>query len=272
MARVSARENANELCDGAGLSSHGDMGRTKQTVWKTTGEKAPGKQLETKATPKSAPETGEAKKTHSFRFNTIAISEIRKYQKNTELFPFQRQVRVIAEDHRRVQTVVAFLQSEERSFRGVDRSFLAVGRLDLGHQAVLKPRYGNNLLAADSSCHTADGFFKARQIHNYFHEIKILHRTDADLDVPDLESIEATSVEREDHKTSPWTQIASYDEITPKRFEIFIRTPTGNTTLIWVYATDNVIDLKNNITDQINYPADKQHLLAGEDRYRTSDP
>lgn len=30
----------------------------------------------------------------------------------------------------------------------------------------------------------------------------------------------------------------------------------------WVYATDNVIDLKNNIVDQISYLADKQHLLA----------
>lgn len=89
MARVSARANENELGDGAGSSSHGDMARTKQTIWKTTGEKASGKQLETKVAPKSTPATGEAKKTHSFRFNTIAISEIRKYQKNTKLFPFQ---------------------------------------------------------------------------------------------------------------------------------------------------------------------------------------
>lgn len=122
----------------------------------------------------------------------------------------------------RVQTVAVFLQSEERSFRRLDRSFLAAGRLDLGPRPMLKSRSGNKYIffAADSSCHRSatDEFLKARQIHNFFHEIKVLHRSDADLDGPDLESIEATSVEREDHKPSPWTQIASYDEITPKRF------------------------------------------------------
>ena len=123
-----------------------DMARTKQTARKSTGGKAPRKQLATKAARKSAPATGGVKKPHrcSFSFNrpskqdssvtaiansdlhiwrplqscaqsvatvhclcryrpgTVALREIRKYQKSTELLirklPFQRLVREIAQD------------------------------------------------------------------------------------------------------------------------------------------------------------------------------
>ncbi|CAG8590853.1 10992_t:CDS:2 [Funneliformis mosseae] len=61
------------------------MARTKQTARKSTGGKAPRKQLATKAARKSAP-----------------AAEIRRYQKSTELLirklPFQRLVREIAQD------------------------------------------------------------------------------------------------------------------------------------------------------------------------------
>ncbi|RXG70589.1 histone H3 [Armadillidium vulgare] len=67
------------------------MARTKQTARKSTGGKAPRKQLATKAARKSAPATG-----------TVALREIRRYQKSTELLirklPFQRLVREIAQD------------------------------------------------------------------------------------------------------------------------------------------------------------------------------
>lgn len=46
-------------------------------------------------------------------------------------------------------------------------------------------------------------------------------------------------------------------------FQIFVRTPKGNSTLIWVSATDSVRDLKYNISNQIGYPVGKQHLLIG---------
>ncbi|KAI3820264.1 hypothetical protein L1987_07808 [Smallanthus sonchifolius] len=65
------------------------MARTKQTARKSTGGKAPRKQLATK-------------KPHRYRPGTVALREIRKYQKSTELLirklPFQRLVREIAQD------------------------------------------------------------------------------------------------------------------------------------------------------------------------------
>lgn len=78
------------------------MTRTKQTARKSTGGKAPRKQLATKAARKSAPSTGGVKKPHRYRPGTVALPEIRRYQKSTELLlrklPFQRLVREIAQD------------------------------------------------------------------------------------------------------------------------------------------------------------------------------
>ena len=78
------------------------MARTKQTARKSTGGKAPRKQLATKAARKSAPATGGVKKPHRYRPGTVALREMRKYQKSTELLirklPFQRLVREIAQD------------------------------------------------------------------------------------------------------------------------------------------------------------------------------
>lgn len=94
------------------------MARTKQTARKSTGGKAPRKQLAMKALRKSgsatggeageeagkAPgvATGGVKKPHRYRPGTVALREIRKYQKSTDLLirklPFQRLVREIAQD------------------------------------------------------------------------------------------------------------------------------------------------------------------------------
>ncbi|KAH8027436.1 hypothetical protein HPB51_005580 [Rhipicephalus microplus] len=75
---------------------------TKQTVRKSTGGKAPRKQLATKAARKSTPATGGVKKAHRYRPRTVALREIRRYQKSTELLirklPFQSLVREIAQD------------------------------------------------------------------------------------------------------------------------------------------------------------------------------
>ncbi|XP_063632436.1 uncharacterized protein LOC134803568 [Cydia splendana] len=79
-----------------------EMARTKQTARKSTGGKAPRKQLATKAARKSAPATGGVKKPHRYRPGTVALREIRRYQKSTELLirklPFHRLVREIAQD------------------------------------------------------------------------------------------------------------------------------------------------------------------------------
>eukprot|EP01139_Manchomonas_bermudensis_P000137 Amastigsp_a131_6053.p2 type:complete len:138 gc:universal Amastigsp_a131_6053:472-59(-) len=81
------------------------MARTKQTARKSTGGKAPRKSLATKAARKTAPPpTGGVKKPHRYRPGTVALREIRRYQKSTELLirklPFQRLVREIAQDYK----------------------------------------------------------------------------------------------------------------------------------------------------------------------------
>jgi histone H3 len=79
------------------------MARTKQTARKSTGGKAPRKSVATKAARKSAV-SGGVKKAHRFKPGTVALREIRKYQKSTELLirklPFQRLVREIAQDYK----------------------------------------------------------------------------------------------------------------------------------------------------------------------------
>jgi histone H3 len=78
------------------------MARTKTTARKSTGGKAPRKQLATKAARASAPTAGGVKKPHRYRPGTVALSEIRKYQKTTALFirklPFQRLVKQVSAD------------------------------------------------------------------------------------------------------------------------------------------------------------------------------
>ena len=80
------------------------MARTKQTARKSTGGKLPRKQLATKAARKSGPATGGVKKPHRYRPGTVALREIRRYQKSTDLLvrrlPFQRLVREIAQDYK----------------------------------------------------------------------------------------------------------------------------------------------------------------------------
>jgi histone H3 len=78
------------------------MARTKQTARKSTGGVAPRSQLATKAARLSAPDIGEVKKPHRYRPGTVALREIRRYQKSTDLLirklPFQRLVREVAQD------------------------------------------------------------------------------------------------------------------------------------------------------------------------------
>ena len=79
------------------------MARTKQTARKSTGGKAPRKQLASKAARKSTPAEGQ-KKARRYRPGTVALREIRRYQKSTDLLlkkaPFQRLVREISQDYK----------------------------------------------------------------------------------------------------------------------------------------------------------------------------
>ena len=79
------------------------MARTKTTARKShVGVKRPRKELASKTSRKSAPAMGGIKKPHRFRPGTVAIREIRKYQKSTDLLirklPFQRLVKDLAHE------------------------------------------------------------------------------------------------------------------------------------------------------------------------------
>ena len=73
-------------------------------LWLFLSRRAPRKQLATKAARKSAPAAGGVKKPHRYRPGTVALREIRRYQKSTELLirklPFQRLVREIAQEQK----------------------------------------------------------------------------------------------------------------------------------------------------------------------------
>jgi len=105
------------------------MARTKQTARKqTTGTagKAPRKQvLGNKAARKSAPATAGVKKPHRYRPGTVALREIRKYQKSTELLirklPFQRLVREIATEFK---TDLRFQSSAVLALQEASESYL----------------------------------------------------------------------------------------------------------------------------------------------------
>lgn len=77
------------------------MARTKQMARKSTGGKAPRKQVANAAHRKKSA-AGGIKKPHRFKPGTVALRDIRKYQKSTELLirklPFQRLIREIAQD------------------------------------------------------------------------------------------------------------------------------------------------------------------------------
>ena len=91
------------------------MARTKQTARKSTGGKAPRKQLSVKTS---------TRKPRRYRPGTQALREIRKYQQSTELLirkrPFQRLVREIANelkaDLRFQSTAILALQEASEAY------------------------------------------------------------------------------------------------------------------------------------------------------------
>ena len=104
------------------------MVRTKQTVRQG---KAPRKKLATKAARKSAPARGGIKKPHRYRPGTVALREIRRYQKSTDLLirklPFQRLCCEIAQDFRKKKdlrfqgsSVLALQEAAEAYLVGLD--------------------------------------------------------------------------------------------------------------------------------------------------------
>jgi histone H3 len=107
------------------------MARTKQTARKETGTKAPRNHISNKAARKSAPHYNVnpgVKKTHRFKPGTVALREIRKFQKSTDLLirklPFQKLVREIATEYKsdlrfQSQAVLALQEAAEAYLVGL---------------------------------------------------------------------------------------------------------------------------------------------------------
>lgn len=104
------------------------MARTKQTARKSVGGKLPhgktsstSKGMPVKRSPASAP----VKKAHRYRPGTVALREIRKYQKSTDLLlrklPFQRLVREVAQN---IKNDLRFQSSAVLAIQEASESYL----------------------------------------------------------------------------------------------------------------------------------------------------
>ena len=125
------------------------MARTKQTARKSTGGKAPRKQLATKAHRKSGVVSyGGVKKPHRYRPGTVALREIRRYQKSTDLLirklPFQRLVREIVQQNHGSQyrfQSTALLALQEASEDYLVNMFGQVNDIAIhGKRVTIKPK------------------------------------------------------------------------------------------------------------------------------------
>lgn len=118
------------------------MARTKQTARKSTGGKSPRKTHATKAARKNLPSDGtpKVKKPHRFHPGTVALREIRKYQKGVELLvrklPFQRLVREIAQNAPIEKPDLRFQASALAALQEAAEDFLVSLFEDTNHCAI----------------------------------------------------------------------------------------------------------------------------------------
>ena len=127
------------------------MARTKQTARKSTGGKSPRKQLATKHHKSGVNSRGGpygVKKPHRYRPGTVALREIRRYQKSTDLLirklPFQRLVREIVQQNHgslyRFQST-ALLALQEASEDFLIHMFSQVNDIAIhGKRVTIKPK------------------------------------------------------------------------------------------------------------------------------------
>ncbi|XP_030784335.1 uncharacterized protein LOC104663991 isoform X1 [Rhinopithecus roxellana] len=113
------------------------MARTKPTACKSTGRstggKAPRKQLATKAARKSAPITGGVKKPHRYRPGTVALREV-----TIPKLPFQRLVREIAQDFK---TDLRFQRAAIGALQEANEAYL-IGLFEYTNLAVVQSMSG----------------------------------------------------------------------------------------------------------------------------------
>lgn len=106
------------------------MARTKQTARMSTGGKAPTKKMmATKTIPVARMAVGsKVRKPRRYRPGTVALREIRKYQKSTDLLirklPFQRLVREVAQDFRINGEQIRFKMSALEALQEASEAYL----------------------------------------------------------------------------------------------------------------------------------------------------
>ena len=126
------------------------MARTKQTARKSSGGKCPRMSLNTRHGRRTRASRGGVKKPHRFRPGTVALREIRRYQKSTQLLirklPFQRLVREVAQnissDLRFQSTAILALQEAAedylvRMFENVNLCAIHGGRVTIQPRDIL---------------------------------------------------------------------------------------------------------------------------------------
>ena len=125
------------------------MARTKQTARKSTGGKCPRFELNTRAARRNRPSVGGVKKPRRFRPGTVALREIRKYQRSHELLirklPFQRLVKEIVQDMFPTQRLrfqsTALLALQEASEDFLVRMFEQVNDIAIhGRRVTIQPK------------------------------------------------------------------------------------------------------------------------------------
>ena len=126
------------------------MGRTKQTAARSTGGKAPRGRHRTQHGRKmahSSQENGGVRKPFRFRPGTVALRQIRKYQKSTELLirklPFQRLVREVAQ---KIDNTLRFQSTAILALQEASEAFLVTmfEKVNLcaihGNRVTIKPK------------------------------------------------------------------------------------------------------------------------------------
>lgn len=143
------------------------MARTKQTARRSTGGKAPRKQVATKAARKAPPSVGPGgriKKPHRFRPGTVALREIRRYQKSTELLirklPFQRLLREIAQDFK---TALRFQAAAVAALQESAEAYL----VDLFEDTNLCAIHGKRVTIMPKDMHLARRIRGERDLHPF---------------------------------------------------------------------------------------------------------
>jgi histone H3 len=116
------REQSTTNTQGSLQISRTKMGRTKLSARKSTEGKSPKKKRAFYGARKSAPANGGYKKPHRYRPGTVALREIRRYQKSADLvvpkLPFKRLVYEMLLDRTEIMmgTAVSGLQEASESF------------------------------------------------------------------------------------------------------------------------------------------------------------